>query len=368
MSLFVETDVEETVKELLSDFEAETGTVLAASDQRRIFLMGFAYALAVFRNDLEETGKLNLLRYSSGEALDAMGELIGVSRNAKSGAGCILQFTLSAVQASAVYIPAGTRATPDGNLFFATDKALVIAAGEQTGTVEVTCTTEGEAGNGYVPGQIDTLVDGVTYVSAVTNTTESSGGADEEEDDALRERIREAPFSFSTCGPTGAYEYWARSASTDVGDVAVDSPSPGTVRIAVIKTGGVIPETTDAVLTAVSDVCTASDKRPLTDNVSVVPATAVATSIALTYYVSKDDTGQLSAIQEAVSAAVEEYKAWQTTSIGKDINPDRLHKMVMDAGASRCTITAPVYTEVASPEVAQFTAAADSVTFGGMSE
>lgn len=117
MSLFVETDVEETVKELLSDFEAETGTVLAASDQRRIFLMGFAYALAVFRNDLEETGKLNLFAVLLRGSAGRYGELIGVSRNAKSGAGCILQFTLSAVQASAVYIPAGTRATPDGNLF-----------------------------------------------------------------------------------------------------------------------------------------------------------------------------------------------------------------------------------------------------------
>lgn len=367
MSLFVETDVEATVQELLNDFEAETGTVLAASDQRRIFLMGFAYALAVFRNDLEETGKLNLLRYSTGEALDAIGELMGVGRNATAGAKCTLKFTLSAVQASAVYIPAGTRATPDGNLFFATDEALVIAAGEQSGSVEATCTMEGESGNGYVPGQIATLVDGVTYVSAVANTTESSGGADEESDDDMRKRIREAPFSFSTCGPAGAYQYWAISASPDVGDVAVDSPSAGTVRIAVIKSGGVIPESTDAVLKEVSAACSASDRRPLTDHVSVVPATAVATSIALTYYVSNDDIGQLIAIQEAVTAAVEEYKAWQMTSIGKDINPDRLHKMVMDAGASRCTITSPVYTEVTSPGVAQF-ATADSITFGGMSE
>lgn len=366
MSLFVETDVETTVKELLADFEAETGTVLAASDQRRIFLMGFAYALAVFRNDLEETGKLNLLRYSSGEALDAIGELMGVSRGNAAGAKCTLKFTLSAVQASAVYIPAGTRATPDGNLFFATDEALVIAAGDQTGTVGATCTVAGEAGNGYVVGQIDTLVDGVTYVSSVTNTTESSGGADKEGDDDLRDRIREAPFSFSTCGPTGAYKYWAMSASSDIADVAVDSPSAGTVRIAVIKSGGVIPESTDAVMAAVSAACSASDRRPLTDNVSVVPATAVETSITLTYYVSNDDIGQLAAIQEAVAAAVEEYKAWQTTSIGKDINPDRLHKMVMDAGASRCTITAPVYTAVTSPNVARFTAT--SVTFGGMSE
>lgn len=367
MSLFVDTSAETIITELISDFEAFTGKTLAAGDQRRIFLQGFGYVLAELITDLEETGEQNLLDYAAGEPLDAIGKLMGITRNDAAGASCTLQFSLSAVQGEAVYIPAGTRATPDGNLFFATDEALVIAAGDQTGTVTATCTTTGESGNGYVAGQIDTLVDGVTYVASVSNTTESSGGADEEEDDDLRERIRAAPASFSTCGPVNAYAYWAKSASEDVGDVSVDSPSAGTVRIAVVKTGGVIPTADDAVITAVTEACTASTRRPLTDNVTVIPATASVTSVELTYYISQNDIGQVSEIRAAVLEAIKEYKTWQTSAIGKDINPDKLRMLILNAGASRVTVTAPVYTELASPQVAQFTTD-DSVTFGGMSE
>lgn len=368
MSLFVDADAETMMQELLSKFEEETGEVLNAGDQRRIFLQGVAYALAVFLNDLEETGKQNLLRYATGDALDAIGELIGITRAEAKGAECTLQFNLSAVQANDVYIPAGTRVTPDGKLFFATDDDLVIAAGTQAGTSTATCTTTGDDGNGFVAGQIDTLVDGIAYVQSVENTEESHDGADSETDDDFRERIREAPASYSTCGSELAYEYWARTASDDVGDVAIDSPSAATIRIAVVKTDGIIPETTDPVIAAVSDACSAEDRRPMTDLVNVVPATAVSTSVDMTYYVSDEDIGQLDEIKDAVAAAVAEYKVWQTTSIGKDINPDYLRKLVLNAGASRCVITAPVYTEVSKPNVAQFTAAADSVTFGGMSE
>lgn len=368
MSLFVDSDAETVLQNLVAHFEEETGEILNAGDQRRIFLQGFAYAISVFLNELEETGKQNLLRYSTGDALDAIGELMGISREPARGAECILKFSLSAVQANAVCIPAGTRATPDGELFFATDEALVIAEGSQAGFVSATCTTEGENGNGFLAGQIDTLVDGIAYVQSVENTDESHSGADSETDDDLRDRIREAPASYSTCGAELSYDYWARMASDDVGDVAIDSPSAGVVRIAVIKENGVIPAANDPVIAAVTDACSAEDRRPLTDSVSVVPAVATSTSIDFTYYISNDDIGQIDEIQAAVLSAVTEYKEWQTTSIGKDINPDHLRKLVLNAGASRCVVAAPVYTEVNKPNVAQFTAAADSVVFGGMSE
>lgn len=79
------------------------------------------------------------------------------------------------------------------------------------------------------------LVDGVNYVATVANTTESGGGADVEDDDSLRERIRMAPLAFSTAGPAGAYEYFAMSADPSVGDVYVVRLSPGVVGIYVVK-------------------------------------------------------------------------------------------------------------------------------------
>ena len=61
---------------------------------------------------------------------------------------------------------------------------------------------------------------------------------------------------------------------------------------------------------------------------------------------------------------MEDYKAWQTEQIGRAINPDELRKRMLNAGASRITLTAPVYTALEDNQVAQFTAT--SVTYQGV--
>ena len=208
------------------------------------------------------------------------------------------------------------------------------------------------------------LVDGVNYVATVSNTTESGGGADIEDDDSLRERIRMAPLAFSTAGPSGAYEYFAMSADPSVGDVFVTRLSPGTVGIYVVKTGGVIPESDDPVLAAVLAACDDKTRRPLTDNVQVLPAVASNTTIAAQYWIAEGDQARAASIQAAVSQAVEDYKSWQTEQIGRAINPDELRKRMLNAGASRITLTAPEYTALEENQVAQFTAT--NVTYQGV--
>jgi len=92
-----------------------------------------------------------------------------------------------------------------------------------------------------------------------------------ESDDRLRQRI---PFSlegYSTAGPSGAYKYHAMAVSTQVKDVAISSPSPGEVHVAVLSTLG--DGTPDAALLAqVNETLTHDDIRPLTDRVIVKPA------------------------------------------------------------------------------------------------
>ena len=46
----------------------------------------------------------------------------------------------------------------------------------------------------------------------------SDGGADEESDAAFYERMRESVETFSTAGPLGAYEYYAKTASAAIAD------------------------------------------------------------------------------------------------------------------------------------------------------
>ena len=55
-----------------------------------------------------------------------------------------------------------------------------------------------------------------------TNITLISDGADEEEAESLRERIRQAPEKFSNAGSYGAYRYHTLSAHQSIIDVAIN--------------------------------------------------------------------------------------------------------------------------------------------------
>lgn len=377
---FADATASEVVSRLVAQFEAVLGETLQPSDERRIFLNQLAQVVVAISADQNDKGNQNLLRFARGEHLDAIGELFGVERIAAHGSTVTLKFTLSEARSADTTIPQGTRATPDGKTYFATTEALTIPAGSIDGEAWATCLTAGAIGNGYTAGQIRYIVDNVPFLASVTNTAESSGGADEESDDSLRERIHLAPETMSTAGTIEGYEYHAKSASADVGDVVVYSPvndetlteeeraaGAGRVFIYILKADGTIPTDGDPVLAAVKAAVTAKDVRPLTDYVTVSAPSTVSYGVNFAYYIADDDAGRVAEIQEAVGAAVKEYIAWQDGKIGRDINPDRLRKYLLNAGASRIEITQPVYAAVGSAKVAKVTGEA-AVTYSGLSE
>lgn len=363
---FLNVDAEEIENNIISAFEEYTGYTLAISDGRRQFLQGLAYIVVMIANAINTTGRNNLLEYATGDALDELGKLVGVERFDSEYSTTTLEFNLSDAQPTSVKIPKGTRVTPDGVIFFATDDAIIIPSGELEGTMTATATVSGVSGNGFVAGQINKIVDGVPYVGAVTNTTTSTDGRDIEEDNSYRERIRLAPFSYSTAGAENAYRYLAMSANPNVGDVQVYRASAGNVTIAVVKIDGSLPVEGDNIINDIVNACSAKTARPLTDEVVAKSATAINSTINVSYYIDADDTARATEIQEAVAKAVEEYKLWQTTKIGRDINPDRLRKLMLNAGAEQITVNAPIVTEISDGEVAQFTAT--TVTYSGISE
>ncbi len=86
----------------------------------------------------------------------------------------------------------------------------------------------GTKGNGFAVGQINKMIDVIPYVASVSNITMSMYGADKENDERYRERIRESLERFSTAGPSEAYRFHTLSAHQDILDVSVWSPAPGT--------------------------------------------------------------------------------------------------------------------------------------------
>jgi hypothetical protein len=185
---------------------AASGRTLKQADPIRLFILFIADIIIRLLNKINDTGKQNLYKYSRGDNLDNLAANAWITRIPASAATTTMQVTLSGERSAETVIPAGTRISPESNIYFATDTALIIPAGETTGTVAATCLTVGTAGNNYNAGEIDQVVDPVPYVASMVNLTKSEGGADAESDDALRERIWEAPEALSAAGPEGAYK------------------------------------------------------------------------------------------------------------------------------------------------------------------
>lgn len=224
----VDVDSSTIYTDVVTGLESEVGEPLYPGDERRIFAEALVAVLVAYASKANDASRQTLLRYARGQVLDAIGERLGVERIAATPATTTVKFTLSAAQDHAITIPALTRVTSDGSLYFATDEACAIASGETAGTVSASCQTAGSAGNGLLAGTLTTLVDLQPYVQTVTNTTVTAGGDDGEPytadgDDRLRERIRLAPNALSVAGPEQAYVYWAMSADPGIVDVAAFS-------------------------------------------------------------------------------------------------------------------------------------------------
>lgn len=363
---FVSDDVTETLDNVLKVYSALSGRTLAPGDPARILLQALCVIIVQQRKLINLTAQQNLLKYARGPILDNMGAFTDTPRLPASAARTTLRFTLSAPQLSAVAIPVGTRASTqsDPKRYFATTEYAEVQAGQTTVDVSAECTETGDVGNGFLAGQINQIVDPLPFVLSVANTTASAGGADEESDDSYRERIHIAPESFSVAGPTGSYEYWAKTASQSIIDVSVDSPSAGTVRIVPLLEGGVVPG--QEILDAVAEICNDKTIRPLTDLVTVVAPESVSYDITLTYWISRDRAADATAIQTAVNQAVSDYALWQKSKLGRDINPSELIYKIINAGALRVSVTNPVYTEIELDEVA--VANTPSITYGGLAD
>lgn len=350
--------------DLIARYEDASGRVLGQADPIRLFLQTIAAEIIQERFLLDDSAKQCLLRYARSTYLDSLGDLVGVTRLTAVASSCTLQFTLSVAPGAgnSLTIPAGTRVSKSGTqLYWATDADLVIEDLDVTGTVAATCQTAGLQSNGFAIGEITTLVDVVAGVASVTNTTAASGGSDAETDDNLRERIRLAPAAFSTAGSKDAYAFWARSTSPLISGVEVVSPSAGAVDVYVMLSTG-LPDA--PMLAAVEAVLSADTVRPFTDSVTAKAPTPVDFTVDITYYIRTDDLASEAEIDAAVANAVEDYIAWQTAAIGRDVNPSELISRVMAAGAKRVTVTTPVYAAVAQTEVATLDGEA-SVTDGG---
>ena len=424
---FVETDTDTIKDSLIQAYEVITGRTLYPADPIRIFILWTADIVAQERVLINESAKQNVLRFAEGDYLDSLAEIFrDAERLEPQAATTTLRFTISVAQTSQIIVPIGTRATVDGTIVFETTEAGTIAIGSTYVDVAAVCQTVGTDGNDFVPGQIATAVDIFPYLQSVANITTSEGGSEEETDSAFYERMRESVESYSTAGPSGAYEYIAKSVNSLISDVkaisnqetitrtltinngkaykggelllidtlivypygsstaanlttdytanyedglltisivsngaldgetsidiAIDQTMEGHVKVYVLLENGQLPGT--EILSSVEEALSASKKRPLTDYVTASAPETVAFNIDITYYIPQDSASSATSIQTAVTEAITEYKTWQTSNMGRDINPSYLNYLLMKTGIKRVDISSPVYTAVSDGKVA----------------
>ena len=183
---FVDADPEEMETRILEIVEGLLKRKLARADPLRLFLLGVEALLIQQRLLFNRMAKMNLLAYARGSYLDHIGVLVGTERLPASPATVTMRLTLSATREQAVIIPKGARVTAGHNIYFALSENAIIPAGELSVMASASCTEGGVQGNGYLPREINKIVDPVPFWAAAENITKSEGGADTEDDESYR--------------------------------------------------------------------------------------------------------------------------------------------------------------------------------------
>ena len=372
---FLETDTETVISNMIALYEemqraeGRDNEKVRPGSPERLFISWAAAIIVQQRTLINETAKMNVPRYAAKseneEYLDSLAEIFkDTQRLPASPASATFRFYISEPQQQSTIIPAGTRISFDGVIIFATSEVLEIRAGETSGEVEAVCTQPGTVGNGLVAGQVKEVVDLFDHYQKAENITTTSGGAEKEDNESYYERMRGSMESFSTAGPINGYIYWTKTVSPAVLDVAVTSPEACYVDVRVILRDG--QEATEAVLKEIEEALNASDIRPLTDIVTVSAPETVDFSVDATFWIAQPNRESAAAIEREVRAAVDSFIIWQTSKMGRDINPSYLTKLMMDAGAKRVEVRQPTFQSVADIAVGKLKS--KSVLNGGLED
>ncbi len=345
---FVSTDSAALLSSLTAAYEKITGRTLQPSDPDKIFISWVADIIIQERAMLNYVGNQNLPSRAEGKNLDELGETIfSLKRLAAQSAKCTVRFTISQAQETSILVPIGTRVTDKSRtLIWTTTADTYIPIGETSVDIMVQCDTVGKIGNGYSAGQINTLidVDNVLYFVSCVNIDTSAGGTEESTDAEYYELMRESMDGYSCAGARGGYIYFAKRVSNDIVDVVPNRPADGQVAIYLLMKGGALAN--EQIKQAVLTACNPGEVRPLTDYISVRDPEKVTYNIQFTYYIPEDSNVSSAEIQKAVDRAVNEYIEWQSSMIGRDINPSKLYSKLMATGIKRLDMIEPQFTKL----------------------
>ena len=323
---YVTYDTDAMWAEMMSAYIDAGGDVLYGGDEKEMLLRAQLNIAELLLAGVDNALRMATLRYAQGEYLDLYGEKRSCYRLAAQYAQGTVKiiFIANGVQKT---IPAGTALTADGKMVYLLTEDVTQTGNARTVTAGIVCQTAGAAGNTLAGGTTMQFVNTESGVESVTCTGGASGGSDEEEDEAYRERIRRHGLTTTTTGTEDAYEQTALDATADILDAKAVKTDDEQVTVYILAAEGADgSEAAETALNALED----KSKRPLTVEMACEEAEDVPYELNVVYSAEETASSNLTA---AIEEAAEEYQKWQDYKIGRAFNPDRLVAYLYRAGA-----------------------------------
>jgi uncharacterized phage protein gp47/JayE len=277
------------------------------------FLKTIAYDIDSLWQLLEDAYYAGYIDFATGQNLDRLVAILGIRRKQAAKATGTVTFSRSTPATSDIVIPAGTRvATADESVVFQTTEEVVLQQGQTSVDAAIEAVEPGSQGN-VAANTITKLVDPISGIESVNNTSPTSGGSDAETDEELRYRaITYAPSAKAT-----VYSIKAALLQIEgVTDVNVEEDF-GECKVIITIAGG-----SDEVITN-----TIEDVRPAGIQVTWQRPTLI--TITVTVSVTKIASYDATTVKANVQAAIDNYI--NSLPIGEDVVYSDLAKAILAA-------------------------------------
>lgn len=159
-----------------------------------------------------------------------------------------------------------------------------------------------------------------------------------ESDEVFRLRVQRAFDRLSVAGPESAYKYHCLSADGRVADVAVISPSPAVVNIAILQADSQTGEASDELVGIVNRAVNAENVRPIADRVSVQSAQIQPYRIRAKLYITKEPEAS-----SVLATATTKTRAYTESKnrIGRSVRLTAIHHCLHIDGVARIELIEP---------------------------
>jgi phage-related baseplate assembly protein len=333
-------ETDELVARYKAWFEQRSGRTLYPMQVEMLLIETLSFAMAMLGAEAQMVVEQHLVAFAQEAHLDLLGGNRSTPRLPASFARCFLRFTPKMAFATDKIIPANTRvATQAGDIVFLTVKQVLLPANGEV-IVEATAETAGSAANGFAPESLTTLLDILPNI-AVTNTTQSEGGAEVEQDDPYRLRLANAFERISKAGPREAYREEVMRVSPAILDCAVVRPKPCYIDLYVLTNTG---NAGDALKAQVRQALDEETARPLGDEVTLKDCAPFTLSPTLLIRVR----GGASVIEPLAYAKARAVIAEWEGRLGAELAPsDLIDAVKLVAGVIDCEVSNFTYMHLA---------------------